>query len=75
MSSYQGVADKLLQDGYLLTALELHIELTERGKSLKTLKEFFESSSNFEKFTRQTSSKKSPSPAASISSITESQVI
>ena len=75
MSNYQGIADRLVQDGYLLTALELHIELAERGKSLKTLKEFFENSSNFEKFTRQTSTKKSPSPAASISSITGSQVV
>ena len=74
MSSYQGIADRLVQDGYLLTALELHIELAERGKSLKSLKDYFESSANFEKFTRQTSSKKSPSPAGSISSITGSQV-
>ena len=74
MSNYQGIADRLVQEGYLLTALELHIELAERGKPLKTLKEFFENSANFEKFTRHTSSKKSPSPAASISSITGSQV-
>ena len=75
MSHYQGIADRLIQDGYLLTALELHTELEERGKSLKSLKEFFESSSNFEKFTRQTSSqKKTPSPAESISSIAGSQV-
>ena len=74
MSHYQGVADRLIQDGYLLTALELHTELEERGKSLKSLKEFFENSLNFEKFTRQTSTKKTPSPAESISSIAGSQV-
>ena len=74
MSHYQGVADRLIQDGYLLTALELHTELEERGKSLKSLKEFFENSLNFEKFTRQTSIKKTPSPAESISSIAGSQV-
>ena len=75
MSHFQGIADRLVQDGYLLTALELHTELEERGKPLKSLKEFFENSSNFEKFTRQTSTKKTPSPAESISSITGSQVI
>ena len=74
MSHYQGVADRLIQDGYLLTALELHTELEERGKSLKSLREFFENSLNFEKFTRQTSTKKTPSPAESISSIAGSQV-
>ena len=74
MSHYQEISDRLLQDGYLLTALELHIELEERGKSIKTLKEYFENSSNFEKFTRQTNAKKTPSPAESISSITGSQV-
>ena len=74
MSHYQGVADRLIQDGYLLTALELHTELEERGKSLKSLKEFFENSLNFEKFTRQNSTKKTPSPAESISSIAGSQV-
>ena len=75
MSYYQDIADRLVQDGHLLTALELHIELEERGISLKTLKEFFENSSNFEKYTRQSSvPKKTPSPAESISSITGSQV-
>ena len=74
MTTYQGIADRLIQDGYLLTALELHTELSEHGKSIKSLKEFFEDSSNFEKFLRQPNSKKSPSPAPSISSITGSQV-
>ena len=75
MSYYQDIADRLVKDGHLLTALELHIELEERGISLKTLKEFFENSSNFEKYTRQNSvPKKTPSPAESISSITGSQV-
>ena len=74
MLHYQGIADRLVQDGYLLSALELHTELEERGKSLKSLKDFFENSLNFEKFTRQTSNKKTPSPAESISSIAGSQV-
>lgn len=56
----QGIADQLLQEGLLLTALELHAELTERGKGLSSLREFFDNSTNFEKFTRKFDSAASP---------------
>lgn len=61
--NYQNVADQLLNSGLLLTALELHVELTERGKELTSLKKFFENSSNFEKYTRKFSVPPSPSPS------------
>lgn len=71
MSEFQTFADRLLRDGFLLTALELHTELTERGKTLKSLQRYFEDSSNFESFTR----KQEKSPAPSITSIAGSQVL
>ena len=37
----QQVADKLIEEGFLLTALEFHTELLESGRELKTLSEFF----------------------------------
>ena len=37
----QNVADKLIEEGFLLTALEFHAELLESGRELKTLSEFF----------------------------------
>ena len=43
----------LLDEGFLLTALELHAETSERGKSVDRLKDFFEDSANFERFTRK----------------------
>ena len=42
------VAEKLLQENYLLTALEFHAELTERGKEIKVLRDFFANPTNFE---------------------------
>ena len=45
--SLQAIADKLLEDGLLLTALEFHTELLESGKELKSLKDFFSNSQNF----------------------------
>ena len=45
--SHQDVADKLLEEGFLLTALEFHMELLESGRELKSLKEFFSNSGNF----------------------------
>ncbi|CAG0915397.1 unnamed protein product [Notodromas monacha] len=42
------VAEKLLQENYLLTALEFHAELLERGRELKVLREFFANPTNFE---------------------------
>lgn len=53
MEYYQGVSERLVADGYLLTALELYTELAERGKSLQSLKDFFEDSANFDQFTRR----------------------
>ena len=32
----QNVADYLIKEGYLLTALELHVELSEKGKPLSS---------------------------------------
>lgn len=46
--SYSDVAEKLLIDKLLLTALELHCELTEAGKEVPKLKEFFSNPGNFE---------------------------
>jgi len=70
MVDYHSLADRLLKDGFLLTALEFHTELMERGRTLKSLQKFFEDSSNFETFTR----KLDKSPAPSVSSIAGSQV-
>ena len=36
----------------MLTALELHAELVERGKAVRSLGEFFDNAANFDKFTR-----------------------
>ena len=71
MVEYQSLADRLLRDGFLLTALEFQTELVERGKSLKSLQKFFEDSSNFETYTR----KLEKSPAPSVSSVAGSQVV
>ena len=51
----QKVADFLLKEGYLLTALELHVELSEKGHSLPSLTSFFKDSKNFESFISKTS--------------------
>lgn len=56
---HQKVADFLLKEGYLLTALELHVELSEKGKPLTVLSQFFQDCKNFEAFTRTTSSPQS----------------
>ena len=63
--NFQDVADVLLDEGLLLTALELHVELSEKGKGLSSLKTFFENSSNFERFTRKLSVPPSPCPSTS----------
>ncbi|KAJ8973750.1 hypothetical protein NQ317_018337 [Molorchus minor] len=39
--TYEEIAYKLIQDRFLLTALELHRELSESGRELKQLKEYF----------------------------------
>ena len=58
----QKVADFLVREGYLLTALELHVELSEKGKPLPSLSQFFQDSKNFEAFTTRSAS----SPQSSI---------
>lgn len=49
---FEDIATVLIEQGLLLTALELHVELEERGKGLKSLNKFFSDASNFDKFTR-----------------------
>ena len=51
----QKVADFLLKEGYLLTALELHVELSEKGSPLPSLTTFFKESKNFESFISKSS--------------------
>lgn len=46
--TYQDIASKLINDRFLLTALELHTELVEGGKELKTLRDYFSNPGNFE---------------------------
>ena len=73
MVSFQYIADNLISEGLLLTALELHCELTERGKGLVSLKEFFQESSNFDKFVRKLDDVP-PSPSPSLVSTDERNV-
>jgi hypothetical protein len=48
----QRVADFLVKEGFLLTALELHVELSEkRNQQLASLTSFFQDAKNFEAFT------------------------
>ena len=44
-----------IREGLLLTALELHAELVERGRAVRSLREFFDNANNFDKFTREDS--------------------
>lgn len=41
-------ATKLIEDNFLLTALEFHAELAEAGKEVSKLKDFFSNPVNFE---------------------------
>ena len=43
------VAAKLINDSFLLTALELHTELVESGRELHRLRDFFSNPANFER--------------------------
>lgn len=45
---YNEFADKLITENFLLTALEFHAELTESGREIPKLKEFFSNPGNFE---------------------------
>ena len=67
--SLQAIADKLLEDGLLLTALEFHTELLESGKELKSLKEFFSDSQNFSSGT-ESQSRSGPEISRSESQVT-----
>lgn len=46
--SFSEIAAKLLNENFLLTALELHTELVEAGREVPKLKEFFSNPGNFE---------------------------
>lgn len=46
--TYEMIASKLLNEKYLLTALELHAELCESGREVPILREFFSNPANFE---------------------------
>ena len=46
--SLDDVAEKLLKDKFILTALELHAELAERRKEIPRLRTFFSNPGNFE---------------------------
>lgn len=45
---YNDFADKLISENFLLTALEFHAELTESGREISKLKDFFSNPANFE---------------------------
>ena len=45
---WEEVASALLEDGFFLTALELHAELLESGKELSSLRDYFSNPGNFE---------------------------
>ncbi|XP_030831289.1 RAB11-binding protein RELCH homolog isoform X1 [Strongylocentrotus purpuratus] len=47
--SYDSIAVKLLKDNLWLSALELHTELTENGRQLPRLRDYFSNPGNFEK--------------------------
>ena len=66
----QNVADYLIKEGYLLTALELHVELSEKGKPLSSLSSYFKDPKNFlqDDFTRSYSY----SPQSSVSGLESS---
>lgn len=49
--NYDAIAIKLIKDKLILTALELHTELTEAGRQLSPLRDFFSNPGNFEKQT------------------------
>lgn len=46
--SYNDIAGRLLRDKLYLTALELHTELTESGREVQQLKDYFSNPGNFE---------------------------
>ncbi len=56
--SFESVSELLLSEGFLLTALELHAELAERGRTSRRLREFFENSDNFDRCEKKGGKKK-----------------
>ncbi|CAG0880481.1 unnamed protein product [Darwinula stevensoni] len=55
--SFDQIAEKLLEENLLLTALELHTEVVESGREIGRLRDYFSNPGNFE---RPTASKDSP---------------
>ncbi|KAH0560681.1 RAB11-binding protein RELCH homolog [Cotesia glomerata] len=53
--SYYDIASKLLSEKLLLTALELHAELSESGKELPLLRDYFSNPNNFDCSTKNES--------------------
>jgi len=49
VNAYEEIGARLIEDGLLLTALELYAELAEVGHEILTLKQFFSNPGNFEK--------------------------
>ena len=47
--SLDTIAAKLLRDRFILTALEMHMELTESGRELARFRDFFSNPANFER--------------------------
>ncbi|KAL3860033.1 hypothetical protein ACJMK2_010206, partial [Sinanodonta woodiana] len=47
--SWDAIASKLLKENLILSALELHTELVEKGRELPRLRDFFSNPGNFEK--------------------------
>ncbi|XP_022908904.2 RAB11-binding protein RELCH homolog [Onthophagus taurus] len=54
--SYHEIAAKLINDRFLLSALEFHTELVESGREVRVLKDFFSNPGNFELNTYDTPS-------------------
>lgn len=51
--TYSDIAEKLLEDKLLLTALELHSELIQNGKEVRVLRDYFSNPINFEPQTQE----------------------
>jgi len=49
MLTYAEIGNKLIQDNFVLTALELHTELQEIGRPLSCLRDYFSNPGNFER--------------------------
>ena len=47
--SYEDISKQLINDNFILTALELHTELQEIGKPVAYLRDYFSNPGNFER--------------------------